>query len=492
MKKIYAIIAAAAALVACTKAEEVSTPEIAEDQNSEITFNVNVGDFEPQTKAIKTGWEDGDVINLWFNDDIQEVPDLKMTYSNGKWTYGTLREGAYFNDSGYIKAIYESFNDLSNYRYDSGYFYTNHDDGAKIYTRHPMVLYTKQHTYTCSSNTVTADISDEWTFQSKIQIVVTGLDGDKAENYVLHCPQLRPINAFGLTERNATVSKGESGSKVTGVKNADGVAFYFFDNMNTTNGEYYDSFYFTLYEYSSSGMILSVKVYDVEGKSLTPTTQMCQGIKIDGSKFTMPEPEYVDLGLSVKWATFNVGAGKPEAYGDYYAWGETEEKDNYAWAAEGDYKWGIYDSSAKPKYGMTKYTAEVKDNDDNVVGDGLKTLQPGDDPATKNWGSKWRTPTFDEIKELLDNTKCEWTWDATKKGYTVKGLKTGKSIFLPAAGCRNGAGLKNAGTNGFYWSSSVNESYPNNAYYFYFYSGDHFWSYNSRYYGQSVRAVTEY
>lgn len=194
--------------------------------------------------------------------------------------------------------------------------------------------------------------------------------------------------------------------------------------------------------------------------------------------------EAVDLDFSVKWASYNVGALNVEGRGSYFAWGETTEKTNYDWAKEGDYKWGIHDNSASPKYGMTKYTADVEG------GDGLKTLQPGDDPATANWGTKWRTPTLDEIKDLLDNTKCEWTWDAAKKGYTVKGLKTGNSIFLPAAGCRYGSDLDSAGASGDYWSSSVDESYPSNAYYFY--SGGHDWSNGYRYCGQSVRAVTEY
>ena len=152
----------------------------------------------------------------------------------------------------------------------------------------------------------------------------------------------------------------------------------------------------------------------------------------------------------------------------------------------GDYKWGVYDNSASPKFGMTKYTADVEG------GDGLKTLQPGDDPATANWGTKWRTPTLDEIKDLLDNTKCEWTWDADKKGYTVKGLKTGNSIFLPAAGCRYGSDLEEVGTYGYYRSSSVLESKPSSAYLIFFTSGDHDWNYGGRRYGLSVRAVTEY
>lgn len=59
-----------------------------------------------------------------------------------------------------------------------------------------------------------------------------------------------------------------------------------------------------------------------------------------------------------------------------------------------------------------------------------------DDAATVIWGTRWRTPTYDEFVELLDPAKCEWTWDAVKKGYTVKGLKTGNSIFMPVPGYR--------------------------------------------------------
>ena len=202
--------------------------------------------------------------------------------------------------------------------------------------------------------------------------------------------------------------------------------------------------------------------------------------------------EAVDLGITtkdgkpLKWASYKVGALNVDGRGFYFAWGETKQKSDYNWLKEGDYKWGVYDGEAWPKYGMTKYTADVEGCD------GLKTLLPGDDPATANWGTKWRTPTLDEIKELLDETKCEWTWDAAKKGYTIKGLATGKSIFLPAAGYRYGSALKNAGTNGYYWSSSVNVSHPSTANDFIFISDDRGWSYDRRYYGQSVRAVTEY
>ncbi len=194
----------------------------------------------------------------------------------------------------------------------------------------------------------------------------------------------------------------------------------------------------------SNGTVTAVKVGE------TKITATSAGFTAECAVSVFYDAPAVDLGLSVKWAAYNVGAQNVDGPGSYFAWGEkTTEKINYDWSNEGDYKWGIYDSRDWPKDGMTKYTADVEG------GDGLKTLQPGDDPATANWGSKWRTPTLDEIKELLNNTKCEWTWDAAKKGYTVKGLKTGNSIFLPASGCRYGLDLGDAGTDGDYVSVSA-------------------------------------
>ena len=191
--------------------------------------------------------------------------------------------------------------------------------------------------------------------------------------------------------------------------------------------------------------------------------------------------EYVDLGLSVKWATCNVGAKCETDYGQYFAWGETSEKTNYGWSNSGEYKWGIYDETASPDYGMTKYNET----------DGITTLEAGDDPATAAWGSIWRTPTFDEIKELLD--KCDWTWTTKNgvNGYTVTG-NNGNSIFLPAAGYRDGTELESADMYGYFWSSSLSASSPKVAYAFYFFKSNyHEWYYGYRYDGQSVRAVTK-
>lgn len=202
---------------------------------------------------------------------------------------------------------------------------------------------------------------------------------------------------------------------------------------------------------------------------------------IDLTAQFMEYHEYVDLGLpsGLKWATCNVGATKPEEYGGYYAWGETEEKSDYSWET---YKWcnGSYDS-------MTKYCT---DSDYGRV-DNKTVLDSDDDVAYVKWGGSWRMPTFEEQKELFD----ECSWERTElngvNGYMVTG-PNGNSIFLPAAGYRYRTGLYNRGTLGLYWSSSLYDNYSDGASYLYFYDDNHACrSYGDRYDGHSVRPVCE-
>lgn len=157
--------------------------------------------------------------------------------------------------------------------------------------------------------------------------------------------------------------------------------------------------------------------------------------------------EWVDLGLpsGTLWATCNIGAATPEAYGDYFAWGETTAKEIYNWS---NYK---YANGAENK--LTKY-CNSSVYGDNGFTDGLTTLLLEDDAATANWGGAWRMPTADEMRELRDN--CSHT-SATQNGveghlYTAK---NGNSLFLPAAGLRYDAGSQDVGSDGYYWSSSI-------------------------------------
>ena len=189
--------------------------------------------------------------------------------------------------------------------------------------------------------------------------------------------------------------------------------------------------------------------------------------------------EYVDLGLSVKWATCNVGATKPEEYGDYFAWGETTTKSTYNWST---YKYYNGSSTTFTKYNTSSSYGSV---------DNKTTLELADDAARANWGGSWRMPTKAEQDELREN--CTWTWTTQNgvNGYKVTSNKNGNSIFLPAAGYRNDSSLYGAGSYGRYWSSSLYTDRPYSAWRVYFYSDSVIRSNSDRYYGFSVRPVCQ-
>ena len=193
----------------------------------------------------------------------------------------------------------------------------------------------------------------------------------------------------------------------------------------------------------------------------------------------VPTHEAVDLGLSVKWATMNIGASAPEEYGDYFAWGETEPKTDYSWET---YKWCNGSS-----YTITKYCTSASYG----TVDNKTILDLSDDAANANWGGTWRMPTYAELTELKE--KCTWTWTTQNgtKGYKVTSKTNGNSIFLPAAGYRGKTSLNDAGNAGYYWSSSLDESTINNdAWKVYFNSISRSWLTGIyRFNGLSVRAV---
>ena len=156
--------------------------------------------------------------------------------------------------------------------------------------------------------------------------------------------------------------------------------------------------------------------------------------------------EYVDLGLSVKWARCNLGATAPEETGDYFAWGEVAPKSCYDWAT--------YELCKEEKYNLIKYCTKSSYG----KADNLKKLESEDDAATASLG-KLRTPTIEEWQEL--SRECTWTWTDVngKKGYLVTG-STGNSIFLPAAGWKESDESQCMDTVARYWSSSLDTDSP--------------------------------
>ena len=207
---------------------------------------------------------------------------------------------------------------------------------------------------------------------------------------------------------------------------------------------------------------------------------------------SFPVPEAVDLGLpsGLKWASFNLGALKPEEYGYYYAWGEADSssKSYYNWFT---YKWCMGYENTLTKYCADSYHGYYDRTDEKTV------LDPEDDAAHVNLSGNWRMPTKAEWTELQENCTWEWTTLNGVNGQKVTSKKSGytdKWIFLPAAGIRNEDYLSFDGSEGYYWSSSLGTDYvdnPNHAWFVTFDSADVGIYGNYRYYGFSVRPVTE-
>ena len=175
---------------------------------------------------------------------------------------------------------------------------------------------------------------------------------------------------------------------------------------------------------------------------------------------TLNGHDWVDIGLpsGTKWATCNVGANSPTAYGDYFAWGETFTKSEYV---ESNYTYA---------YNPTILPASA-------------------DAATVNWGAGWKMPTLEEMNELYNNCTHEWTSQNGANGLLITG-PNGNSIFLPAAGSHSDSSLDKAGFSGCYWSSSLEpgDDFP---WFFLFASDDYDVGLTNRYYGFSVRPVCD-
>ena len=180
-------------------------------------------------------------------------------------------------------------------------------------------------------------------------------------------------------------------------------------------------------------------------------------------------PHMIDLGLpsGTKWACCNVGAEKPEDYGGYYAWGETEEKDVYHWT--------------------TYIHCDGSKNTCHDLGSDIAGTQY--DVAHVKWGGSWVMPTDEQRKELADNCRQEWTTLNDVNGRKFTSKINGNCIFLPAAGYRYNSGLNNNGGNGSYWTATQYSRYAYQAYSLTFSTSSSGYNTQGRDEGQSVRPV---
>ena len=282
-------------------------------------------------------------------------------------------------------------------------------------------------------------------------------------------PSVRTLEAGSVTEESAVLS-----GEVSGISGSSSDCRYGF-------------FYGTSSVPSVGGQEIRVGsngdgryTYSLSGLKDNTTYYYCAYLSVDGQytygdvrSFTTEKKkdeitpgQMVDLGLSVKWAGWNVGASSPEEYGGYYAWGELHEKS--------DYDWDTYQYCENGKW--------------IFIGNNISGTQY--DVARAQWGGSWRMPTWAECQEL--DEKCTWTWMIYNgvAGQKVTG-PNGNSIFLPTAGYRGGTGVYAQGSDGLYWSGTHPEGGFDLSCFLSFGSGIAGWSYYFRDLGLSVRPVSE-
>lgn len=206
----------------------------------------------------------------------------------------------------------------------------------------------------------------------------------------------------------------------------------------------------------------SLKIYKNDGTTISVPYSELDRIEAVAEEEQVSH-EFVDLGLSVKWATCNIGAESPEEYGDFFAWGEIAPKDSYDGNNSVTNGIPMEDYSGNPEY----------------------------DAATALWGGSARTPTYLEFEELIAQCSFQWTSQEGVSGMLVTGPND-NTIFLPAAGTYDGSNLSLIDQLGTYWSSTPFEDGDDRAYVIQLYFfGDYstFWGYRKL--GYPIRPVCD-
>ncbi len=456
MKKVWVFLCLSCALIACEQ-----LPEDYEGSR-QIVFNLTVNHPEA-TKAIKTGWETGDVIYVFFSGKAAPA-FLEMKWNGSGWN-NTPNNGLSFQngEKGNMRAIYLPFGNSVNVLADGNSF-----TFSKLFSSYYM-------TDIISYSVVENKIDGVFSMAIPEGFVQFFLDNEDAqEDDVIELRESH-IRARKLTSVSADGSLTESlsawGAPLPGynydkeVKNANDKNGYLFSGEleSSSRGvkvdylftcvagdikrEYYTKLFSdkTLYKTESSGR--AIKLPEISSWNKTTThTPIDLGTEINGKR--------------IYWSRVNLGATDEGDFGDYYAWGETAKKTNFVWAT-----YTLADGSAK---------SLIKYNNNSAYGvvDNKTILEAEDDVVTTKLNGHRRIPTKAEWESLIEN--CTWTWKTKEDGYTNCGyLISGKNeysgnhIFLPATGAKSGTGFEPelSPEDGFgcYWTSNLDTSIPSQA-----------------------------
>lgn len=464
MKKAIIFLCMAAGLVSCAKEALNPENENAQAEGVPMSFDVTV----LETKAAKTAWADGDKIYVFFNG--LETKYLVMTYSTRTgWSDasggGTLLDSDFSGTGTKTLTAVHFPVDVTVAYADSKFSFTS--GGKPVYNYY---LYETGKAYTVDGTTVTATLALGKP-ADMVQIHVAGIQGNVSD-YTFGCTKIKPVACASVGKDGAiTESVLQAGARLSGIADADGGIFagrlvYPGESKNYKFTVASDDNIYTLTR--ANRTLTAGTMYNFPALSET-----------GGSNWAVTDVSglYVDLGLGVKWAKCNLGAISETEYGDYFAWGEVtgykEGKTDFEWST-------YYFNPSGDGSTFTKYT-----------GSGDATLEKEDDAAYAALGGKFRMPTDAEIDALLELSK-EWVTNYNGSGisgYTFTG--NGSTLFLPAACGRGYADLGNAGSDGYYWSSSRRTYDPGYAWHLSFDSEYDGTLFCYRYLGFPVRPVSE-
>ena len=472
-------------LVACNRELfDIEKQVPAETNGIMVSLSVTRHDSFGSTKAtVKSAWADEDVIFVFFK-GVAAPKYLEMKYDSGSDTWTpTAMNGLTSSDLSdaadkKMTAIYLPYGSTATVAASEGNFIFSDITYSGYFLNAELVTYTYEGDVLSGTLNMTAPALSSGS-DKLIHFDISGFTS--GHNYKLYQDYVKPLT-FTSVSAAGVISKNEGimGAAITGYEDGSMMSFSGILDASAV-GSAVD------YQFSIDDQTASI-MYTRDAGTKTLSTSKYIGIGAINNDLVWNTFEYmVDLGLSVKWAAFNVGAIKPEEYGDYYAWGETEAKIDYSWST---YKW-----CNGSDHTLTKY-CNKSDYGYNGFKDAKTTLDPEDDVAHVKWGGNWRMPTSGELDELRNNCTCTWYSSGNAEFNGVAGYKvtsniegyTDRFIFLPAAGYRRDTSLNYAGTYGDYWSSSLDSS-PDAAWYLFFASYSNITSSRGRHQGHPVRPV---
>lgn len=436
----------------------------------------NIGATQPEEYGEYYAWGETEVKTKYFWSNYIQCNGSKETcYDLGPEISGTSYDAARTKwKGGWQLPTFDQFNELI---YNCSYTWTTVNDvTGKMFTGpNGKTIFFPAAGYKANEVSNSGSYGYYWSGTQDPDNIIRAYNLSISEekprclnNYRYAGFTIRPVISGLELSKSNTISMMENKEESIAIKSGSGNYTYEVDND-------------AIVTVSINKDIVTIKAMNA-GDAIITVTDLQNGKIARIIVSVAATPVAVDLGLSVKWASCNVGAKNQEDVGYYYSWGETETKNEYWWST---YK---YCNGSSDK--LTKYCNNSEYGNDGFT-DSLTILDPEDDIAHVKWGGNWRMPTIDEIKELLDNCTWNWTEQNGVEGYIVtskiKGCE-GNSIFIPVTGYRRGDEIKNE-NYAYYWTSSHYTRSPEYAYNLPFGENSHNWNCGYRYAGCPIRPV---